>query len=133
MLTKLFSEYFIRTTSISHLTNSVSRKLCKCFCIYTHFSSSFKQAQSSLEASSKKLDLLRKSLELRVQELPPNSRLAEQLRKELQTVPQSAPVHYTSLQPFREGSDGNKLVSSSSSLGRSALVTGKLKKKYVNF
>ncbi|KAK9731777.1 Protein kinase domain [Popillia japonica] len=85
-------------------------------------------AQSSLEASSKKLDLLRKSLELRVQELPPDSRMVHQLRKELQTVPQSshAPVHYTSLQPFREGSEGTKFVSSSSSLGRSALVTGTL-------
>ncbi|GJQ71084.1 hypothetical protein Trydic_g991 [Trypoxylus dichotomus] len=85
-------------------------------------------AQSSLEASSKKLDLLRKSLELRVNELPPDSRTAHQLRKELETVPQSshAPVHYTSLQPFREGSEVTKLFSSSSNLGRSALVTGTL-------
>ncbi|XP_022916524.1 serine/threonine-protein kinase N isoform X3 [Onthophagus taurus] len=84
------------------------------------------EAQSSLEASSKKLDLLRKSLELRRQELPPDCRIAQMLKRELQTVQQAShlPVQYTSLQPFREGAEGSKLNSSLSTAGRSALVTG---------
>ncbi|XP_018336023.1 serine/threonine-protein kinase N isoform X2 [Agrilus planipennis] len=85
------------------------------------------EAQSSLSASSKKLDLLRKSLELRRQELPAESPAAIQLKHELQNVQAASPVpvQYTSLQPFREPPDGNKILHSSfSSFGRCAAVTG---------
>uniref|UniRef100_A0A1Y1KSD9 protein kinase C n=1 Tax=Photinus pyralis TaxID=7054 RepID=A0A1Y1KSD9_PHOPY len=84
------------------------------------------EAQASLSASSKKLDLLRKSLELRRQELPPDSPAAMQLKRELQNVQAASPVpvQYTSLQPFREGSDGNKMLAGSSTFSRCAAVTG---------
>ncbi|GAB0091712.1 serine/threonine-protein kinase N [Sergentomyia squamirostris] len=77
--------------------------------------------------SSRKLDLLRKALELRRNELPPDSPAAKQLKRELQSVQASSPVPvtYTSLQPFRGGSEG-KPVQSHSSLSRCAAVTGKL-------
>ncbi|KAK5642432.1 hypothetical protein RI129_008599 [Pyrocoelia pectoralis] len=83
-------------------------------------------AQASLSASSKKLDLLRKSLESRRQELPPDSPAAMQLKRELQNVQAASPVpvQYTSLQPFREGSDGNKMLTGSSTFSRCAAVTG---------
>ncbi|XP_055688844.1 serine/threonine-protein kinase N isoform X9 [Lutzomyia longipalpis] len=85
------------------------------------------EAQSRLSESSRKLDLLRKALELRRNELPPDSPAAKQLKKELQSVQASSPVPvtYTSLQPFRGGSEG-KPVQSHSSLSRCAAVTGKL-------
>ncbi|XP_059612910.1 serine/threonine-protein kinase N isoform X6 [Phlebotomus argentipes] len=85
------------------------------------------EAQSRLSESSRKLDLLRKALELRRNELPPDSPAAKQLKRELQSVQASSPVPvtYTSLQPFRGGSEG-KPVQSHSSLSRCAAVTGKL-------
>uniref|UniRef100_A0A1B6CRT7 REM-1 domain-containing protein n=1 Tax=Clastoptera arizonana TaxID=38151 RepID=A0A1B6CRT7_9HEMI len=84
------------------------------------------EAQASLSESSRKLDLLRRSLELRRQELPPDSAAAAQLKKELQSVQSASPVPvtYTSLQPFRESA--KPLSSSPSSLSRCAAVTGKL-------
>ncbi|XP_044734063.1 serine/threonine-protein kinase N isoform X2 [Chrysoperla carnea] len=87
------------------------------------------EAQASLSESSQKLDLLRKSLELRRQELPPNSPVAAQLKHELQSVQAASPipVSYTSYnqQPFRLHGDGNHYTSNSS-LSRCAAVTGKL-------
>lgn len=85
------------------------------------------QAQTSLVESSCKLDLLRKSLELRRQELPPDSRIADQLKRDLETVQVSSPVPvYTSLQPFQRSSSDTKALISPSSLSRCAAVTGTL-------
>ncbi|CAG2059697.1 unnamed protein product, partial [Timema podura] len=87
------------------------------------------QAQHSLSESSRKLDLLRKSLELRRQELPSDSPAAVQLKHELQSAQAASPVPvvYTSLQPFRGQSDGSKTTTLfPSSFSRCAAVTGKL-------
>nr|CAD7262362.1 unnamed protein product [Timema shepardi] len=86
-------------------------------------------AQHSLSESSRKLDLLRKSLELRRQELPSDSPAAVQLKHELQSAQAASPVPvvYTSLQPFRGQSDGSKTTTLfPSSFSRCAAVTGKL-------
>ncbi|XP_063910008.1 serine/threonine-protein kinase N isoform X4 [Zophobas morio] len=86
------------------------------------------EAQESLRASSMKLDLLRKSLELRKSELPSDSPIALQLKEELANAQTFSPlsVHYTSLQPFRERPNGNKIMTSSSTFSRCAAVTGTL-------
>ncbi|XP_062133608.1 serine/threonine-protein kinase N isoform X8 [Drosophila sulfurigaster albostrigata] len=87
------------------------------------------EAHGRLSESSRKLDLLRYSLELRRQELPSDSPTAQLLKQELQIVQQStspAPVHYTSLQSGPGGLLGGKSYQSVSSLGRCASVTGKL-------
>ncbi|KAH8407558.1 hypothetical protein KR222_005322 [Zaprionus bogoriensis] len=87
------------------------------------------EAHGRLSESSRKLDLLRCSLELRRQELPADSPTAQLLKQELQIVQQStspAPVHYTSLQTGPGGLLGGKSYQSVSSLGRCASVTGKL-------
>lgn len=79
-----------------------------------------------MSASSKKLDLLKKSLELRRQELPANSQAANVLKQELQSLQSSNPfsVQYTSLQPFRENHDGAKILPYISTFNRCATVTG---------
>ncbi|XP_052840609.1 serine/threonine-protein kinase N isoform X9 [Drosophila gunungcola] len=87
------------------------------------------EAHGRLSESSRKLDLLRYSLELRRQELPVDSPAAQVLKTELQIVQQStspAPVTYTSLQTGQGGLLGGKPYQSVSSLGRCASVTGKL-------
>ncbi|XP_063240617.1 serine/threonine-protein kinase N isoform X5 [Bacillus rossius redtenbacheri] len=87
------------------------------------------EAQQSLAESSRKLDLLRKSLDLRRQELPPDSPQAAQLKRELQIVQAASPVPvtYTSLQPFRGRCDGSESSAPHpSSFSRCAAVTGKL-------
>lgn len=76
-----------------------------------------------------KLDLLRKSLELRRAELPFDSPIAQQLKEELANAQTFSPmsVHYTSLQPFRERPGSNKMpINSSSTFNRCAAVTGVL-------
>lgn len=75
-----------------------------------------------------KLDLLKKSLEVRKAELPADSPIALQLKEELANAQTFSPssVHYTSLQPFRERSNGNKIMTSSSTFNRCAAVTGTL-------
>lgn len=75
-----------------------------------------------------KLDLLKKSLEVRKAELPADSPIALQLKEELANAQTFSPssVHYTSLQPFRERSNGNKIMTSSSTFSRCAAVTGTL-------
>lgn len=85
------------------------------------------QAQERLTESSKKLDLLRYALEVRRHDVPPDSNVGQQLKRELQSVQASSPipVAYTSLQPFRVGIEG-KPYQSVSTLGRCASVTGKL-------
>ncbi|XP_055836717.1 serine/threonine-protein kinase N isoform X3 [Episyrphus balteatus] len=85
------------------------------------------EAQVRLSESSRKLDLLRLSLDLRRQELPADSPTAQQLKTELQSVQASSPVPvtYTSLQPF-QGGLGGKPYHQVTSLGRCASVTGKL-------
>ncbi|KAF4531920.1 hypothetical protein B566_EDAN000949, partial [Ephemera danica] len=90
-----------------------------------------RKAQANLAESSRKLDLLRRSLELRRQELPPDSPAAAQLKRELQSVQAASPVPvtYTSLQPFQGGSSDQscRLTSTHSPpLSRCAAVTGKL-------
>lgn len=85
------------------------------------------EAQVRLSESSRKLDLLRKSLELRRLELPSDCAAAIQLKQELQIAQASSPVPvtYTSLQPFR-GSNEGKPAYSHSSYNRCAAVSGKL-------
>ncbi|XP_008204752.1 serine/threonine-protein kinase N isoform X5 [Nasonia vitripennis] len=84
------------------------------------------EAQASLAESSRKLDLLRLSLELRRQELPADSATAAQLKRELASVQSASPipVTYTSLQPFRGPLEGRTTVPAS--VSRCAAVTGQL-------
>ncbi|XP_055537521.1 serine/threonine-protein kinase N isoform X4 [Wyeomyia smithii] len=84
------------------------------------------EAQTRLSESSRKLDLLRKALELRRLELPQDSQAAIQLKAELQNVQASSPVpvQYTSLHPFRGSTQGKP--AHSLSFSRCAAVTGKL-------
>lgn len=72
------------------------------------------------------MDLLRKALELRKLELPPDSEAAAQLKTELQNFQASSPipVQYTSLHPFRSGNQGKQ--TNNLSFNRCAAVTGKL-------
>ncbi|XP_050462796.1 serine/threonine-protein kinase N isoform X5 [Cataglyphis hispanica] len=84
------------------------------------------EAQASLAESSRKLDLLRLSLELRRQELPPDSGTAAQLKRELASVQSASPVPvtYTSLQPFRGPLESKTTIPAS--VSRCAAVTGQL-------
>ncbi|XP_058793229.1 serine/threonine-protein kinase N isoform X2 [Phymastichus coffea] len=84
------------------------------------------EAQASLAESSRKLDLLRLSLELRRQELPADSAIAAQLKRELASVQSASPlpVTYTSLQPFRGPLEGRTTMPAS--VSRCAAVTGQL-------
>ncbi|KAL9918228.1 serine/threonine-protein kinase N isoform 8-T13 [Glossina fuscipes fuscipes] len=87
------------------------------------------EAHVRLSESSRKLDLLRHSLDLRRLELPADSLAAQQLKSELQSVQQASspvPFNYTSLQPFHGGLLGGKPYQQVSTLGRCASVTGKL-------
>ncbi|XP_073846976.1 serine/threonine-protein kinase N isoform X16 [Musca autumnalis] len=87
------------------------------------------EAHARLSESSRKLDLLCHSLDLRRLELPADSLAAQQLKSELQTVQQASspvPFNYTSLQPFHAGLLGGKPYQQVSTLGRCASVTGKL-------
>ncbi|XP_034141719.1 serine/threonine-protein kinase N isoform X5 [Drosophila guanche] len=87
------------------------------------------EASGRLSESTRKLDLLRYSLDLRRLELPADSPAAQQLKAELQILQQSTspgPVTYTSLQTGQGGMLGGKPYQSVSSLGRCASVTGKL-------
>ncbi|XP_015124096.1 serine/threonine-protein kinase N isoform X2 [Diachasma alloeum] len=84
------------------------------------------EAQASLSESSRKLDLLRMSLDMRRQELPADSATAAQLKRELASVQSASPVPvtYTSLQPFRGPLEGRATVPIS--VSRCAAVTGQL-------
>lgn len=75
-----------------------------------------------------KLDLLKKSLEMRKSELPVDSPIVTQLKEELEKAQIFSPVlvNYTSLRPFMEHSDFNKMPTPSSTFSRSAAVTGTL-------
>lgn len=78
------------------------------------------------------MDLIKKSLELRRQELPINSITAAELKEELQIVQSASPVPvaYTSLQPFRPSNNGR--LYANSSVSRCAAVTGKLEVRLCN-
>ncbi|XP_034942270.1 serine/threonine-protein kinase N isoform X2 [Chelonus insularis] len=84
------------------------------------------EAQASLSESSRKLDLLRMSLDLRRQELPSDSATAAQLKRELASVQSASPVPvtYTSLQPFHGPLEGRATVPVL--VSRCAAVTGTL-------
>ncbi|XP_059224488.1 serine/threonine-protein kinase N isoform X5 [Stomoxys calcitrans] len=87
------------------------------------------EAHARLSESSRKLDLLCHSLDLRRLELPADSLAAQQLKSELQTVQQASspvPFNYTSLQSSHAGFLGGKPYQQVSTLGRCASVTGKL-------
>lgn len=73
-----------------------------------------------------KLDILKKSLEMRKAELPEDSPVALHLKEELANAQSCSPmsVHYTSLQPFRDVTNSNKNHISSSTFTRCAAVTG---------
>lgn len=85
------------------------------------------EAQGRLSESSRKLDLLRKALELRRLELPQDCPTAQQLKAELQNVQASSPgpVQYTMRNSFR-GSLQGKPTHNQQSFSRCAAVTGKL-------
>ncbi|XP_053674226.1 serine/threonine-protein kinase N [Anopheles nili] len=85
------------------------------------------EAQGRLSESSRKLDLLRKALDLRRLELPPDCPTAQQLKAELQNVQASSPgpVQYTMRNSFR-GSAQGRPAQSQQSFNRCAAVTGKL-------
>lgn len=85
------------------------------------------EAQGRLSESSRKLDLLRKALDLRRLELPPDCPTAQQLKAELQNVQVSSPgpVQYTMRNSFR-GSAQGRPTQSHQSFSRCATVTGKL-------
>ena len=72
------------------------------------------------------MDLLRFSLELRRQELPADSAITLQLKRELASVQSASPlpVTYTSLQPFKGPLEGRATVPAS--VSRCAAVTGTL-------
>ena len=72
------------------------------------------------------MDLLRYSLELRRQELPADSVITAQLKRELASVQSASPlpVTYTSLQPFKGPLEGKTTVPAS--VSRCAAVTGQL-------
>lgn len=117
--------------NIDYISNGVfSRESSILFDVRAGVSSMFRfellQAQASLAESSRKLDLLRLSLELRRQELPPDSGTAAQLKRELASVQSASPVPvtYTSLQPFRGPLEGRATVPAS--VSRCAAVTGQL-------
>uniref|UniRef100_A0A182WIL5 protein kinase C n=1 Tax=Anopheles minimus TaxID=112268 RepID=A0A182WIL5_9DIPT len=84
-------------------------------------------AQGRLSESSRKLDLLRKALDLRRLELPPDCPTAQQLKAELQNVQASSPgpVQYTMRNSFRGNAQGRP-AQSHQSFSRCAAVTGKL-------
>ncbi|XP_075168103.1 serine/threonine-protein kinase N isoform X2 [Haematobia irritans] len=87
------------------------------------------EAHARLSESSRKLDLLCHSLDLRRLDLPADSLAAQQLKSELQTVQQASspvPFNYTSLQTSHAGFLGGKPYQQVSTLGRCASVTGKL-------
>ncbi|XP_059483391.1 serine/threonine-protein kinase N isoform X3 [Neocloeon triangulifer] len=84
------------------------------------------EAHANLEESSRKLDLLRLSLDLRRQELPPDSNAAVQLKRELQSVQASSPVPvtYTYIPPFQGAQPARAMTTTQ--VSRCAAVTGKL-------
>lgn len=79
------------------------------------------------------MDLLRRSLELRRQELPPNSSTTAQLVRELQNAQAASPTPnhvYVSLQPFLKAE--RNVVPVKATVSRCAAVTGKLEVRLVS-
>jgi hypothetical protein len=92
-----------------------------------HWSFCYLQAQSSLQESSQKIDLLRLSLETKSNEIRGDSRKSRELKEELEhsstpTIPPHplSPVSYTALEP-KPPPRGSTL-----GLSKCAAVTGKL-------
>ncbi|XP_037073894.1 serine/threonine-protein kinase N2-like [Pollicipes pollicipes] len=88
------------------------------------------EAQQSLQESSRKLDLLRLSLDRRRKELPPGSIKASELKEDLEQV-QSPSSNSASLENFRRSSEVKENVAASGyrpsiSVVKTAAVTGKL-------
>lgn len=78
------------------------------------------------------MDLLRRSLELRRQELPANSSTAVQLVRELQNAQAASPTPnhaYVSLQPFLKAE--RNVIPEKTTVSRCAAVTGKLEVRLV--
>jgi protein kinase N len=98
-----------------------------------YFNFDLQQAQANLSESSCKLDLLRRSLELRRQELPANSTTAVQLVRELQNAQAASPTPnhaYVSLQPFPKAE--RNVIPEKATVSRCAAVTGKLEVRLVS-
>ncbi|KAG1659703.1 Serine/threonine-protein kinase N2 [Nymphon striatum] len=83
-------------------------------------------AQQSLSESSKKLDLIRYSLEKRRLELPQASPKSDALKKELDSNQAASPNHYTAIHREDSLNHNQNEYNHSSSLSKPASVTGKL-------
>ena len=95
----------------------------------------FSKAQTRLLESSKKLDLIRHSLEMQRKELPQDSPKVEEIQNELHNVlspasPGSYSPSPTAFENFRrQGAANNQSVGKrthSLNIGKTAAVTGKL-------
>ncbi|KAG8178722.1 hypothetical protein JTE90_023268 [Oedothorax gibbosus] len=83
------------------------------------------EAQNNLSESSQKLDLIRRSMEIRKLELPPESPKLEILKSELESSQATSPVLYPStIHP--QGKRDSSMQLYSTSLSKPATVTGKL-------
>ncbi|KFM60785.1 Serine/threonine-protein kinase N2, partial [Stegodyphus mimosarum] len=83
------------------------------------------EAQMNLSESSQKLDLIRRSMEIRKLELPPESPKLEILKNELESSQATSPVLYPStIHPH--GTRETPIPPCSTSLSKPATVTGKL-------
>ncbi|GFS60482.1 hypothetical protein TNIN_357801 [Trichonephila inaurata madagascariensis] len=83
------------------------------------------EAQNNLSESSQKLDLIRRSMEIRKLELPPESPKLEILKSELESSQATSPVLYPStIHPH--GTRDTSMQLYSTSLSKPATVTGKL-------
>ncbi|GIY39159.1 hypothetical protein CEXT_365001 [Caerostris extrusa] len=83
------------------------------------------EAQNNLSESSQKLDLIRRSMEIRKLELPPESPKLEVLKSELESSQATSPILYPStIHPH--GTRDTSMQLYSTSLSKPATVTGKL-------
>lgn len=138
---------FQSVTTIRHIFWKFTATVCSLF-LFFFFLIGF-QAQTSLNESSQRLDLIRHSLELRNKELAPQqSAKAAELKKELEAFGVTSPTpsggsSYVSLQQFKPPASGGGVgggggdtplpapttsssYSSSHPMGKPAAITGKL-------
>uniref|UniRef100_T1J1B0 protein kinase C n=1 Tax=Strigamia maritima TaxID=126957 RepID=T1J1B0_STRMM len=118
-----------------HHVGPARNKFCECEHCQRHFATIGgnvgKIAQGSLSESSKKLDLIRRSLEVRSKELSPLSPKQDILRKELESAQAASlsPTIYTSISSYTNSRLNTKETpqqSFTTSLSKPAAVTGKL-------